>query len=81
MVTRIEKIVGSLVVQRAAVAKREMHKGKYVSYPQGSNMDKIPFLTLDDVADFLRTNPGSWVRMDPGSSKVVEFIYIDGHPR
>jgi hypothetical protein len=81
MVTRIEKIVGGLVVQRAAVAKRGMHKGKYVCHPQGSNMAKIAFVTLDDVADFLRTNPGSGVRMDPGSSKVVEFIHIDGHPR
>ncbi len=75
MVVRTEKIFGGKIVQYAAQAARGAHRGKYVCHPQGSNMSKIPFLTLDDVADFLRTNPGSGVRMNPGRRKSL-IIFI-----
>jgi hypothetical protein len=44
-------------------------------------MSPIQFDNLDDVAEFLRANPGSGVRMAPGFSKIVKNIYIDGFPR
>jgi len=48
-------------------------------------MDGVALATLDDVASYLRANPGSGVRMNPtlGSgypkwSKISVNIYVDG---
>ncbi|MBZ9735763.1 hypothetical protein LB534_20305 [Mesorhizobium sp. CA18] len=80
-VHRIEKIVGGVVVAAAEVAKRGPFAGQFVCLSIGSNMAKVPFATLTDAADFLRTHPGSGIRMNPNWSKIVDGIHIDGLPR
>jgi len=75
--TSIEKIVAGSVV-----AKAESHKtSNYHCHHRGSNVDAVELGSLDEVAEFLRENPGSGVRMEPGWSKIVDDIYIDGLPR
>jgi hypothetical protein len=74
---RIEKIVRGLVVQSAERNKR----GFYVCHAFGTNVAPVELATLDDVAHYLRANPGSGVRMNPGESKVSKHVYIDGLPR
>jgi urease beta subunit len=76
--TRIEKIVVGSVV---AVVERSRKTGNYHCHHRGSNVDAVEFGSLDQVAEFLRANPGSGVRMEPGWSKIVDHIYIDGMPR
>lgn len=76
-VKRIERIVGTAVLGRVEPAS----DGKYRCLLKGSNMDPVAFSTLDEVADFLRMNPHGGVRMNPGWSKIVENIHIDGRPR
>jgi hypothetical protein len=44
-------------------------------------VDAVEFGSLDHVKEFSRANPGSGVRMEPGWSKIVDHIYIDGMPR
>jgi hypothetical protein len=77
-VSRIERIISGTVVGCAVVGPTS---GKYHCHRSGSNMSPLPFDTLDDVADFLRANPGSGVRMAPSFSKIVNNIYIDGFRR
>jgi len=74
---RIEKIVVGSVV---AVIERSRQTGNHCHH-RGSNMDAVEFGSLDQVAEFLRANPGSGVRMEPRWSKIVDHIYIDGMPR
>jgi hypothetical protein len=77
-VTKIEKIVRGRIVARAARGKTT---GKYHCHAFGSNVNAVMFSDLDGVATFLRSNPGSGVRMNPGFSKIVDDIFIDGVPR
>jgi hypothetical protein len=77
MVSRIERIVGGAVT---GTAKR-YRNGKFKCHHAGTNENPQWFATLDEVADFLRTNPRSGVRMTPGDGKISENIYIDGVPR
>lgn len=81
MVTRIEKIVGGVASQRVERAKIGKSKGLFVCLADGSNKEQVPFATLDEVADYLTANPSAGVRMNPGWSKVVDFIHIDGRSR
>ncbi|MDW9365803.1 hypothetical protein CN085_32185 [Sinorhizobium meliloti] len=81
MVTRIEKIVGGVAVQRVERAKSGKNKGLFVCLADGSNKDQVPLSTLDQVADYLTANPRAGVRMNPDWSKVVEHICIDGRAR
>ena len=76
-VSRIERIKDGTVLGRAEPGK----DGKYRCLPDGSNKRPFAFSTLDEVADFLRANPGSGVRMNPGWGKIVDNIFIDGIPR
>lgn len=76
-VIRIEKIVSGRVVQKA----ERNEDGLYVCHAFGSNIDPLMFSSLDEVADYLRTNPRSGVRMNPGWSKISRFVFIDGLPR
>lgn len=76
-VSRIEQIVGGKVMKRVVPSKT----GKFRCFPKGMNTDPVWFTTLDEVADYLRTNLHSGVRMQPGDSKIVDHIHIDGLPR
>ena len=76
-VERIEKILRGIVVQRAERNK----EGFYVCHAFGTNVAAKNFSSLDEVADYLRGNPGSGVRMDPGWSKISEDVFIDSVPR
>ncbi|GAP23403.1 hypothetical protein GLF_0285 [Gluconobacter frateurii NBRC 101659] len=76
-VSRIERIVGGVVKQTATTNK----EGKYQCHPFGSNISKIYFSSLDDVAKYLKSNPDSGVRMNPGWSKISKNIFIDGIKR
>jgi len=73
-VTRIERIVGGRII---GIAERGAD-GNYACHLFGSNVDPVPCTSLDDVADFLRTNTGGGVRMNPGWVKISRNIYIDG---
>lgn len=73
-VTRIERIVGGRVIGRVERGS----DGNYACHHFGSNVDPVPCASLDDVADFLRANPRSGVRMDPDRKKISRNIYIDG---
>lgn len=75
---RIEKIVRGAVIAAAEVAKRGPFAGQYVCLKDGSNKAAVPCRTLDDAADFLRTHPGSGIRMNPAWSKIVNEIHVDG---
>ena len=74
---KIERIVSGRVVGAAKLYSN----GQYRCHPAGQNVEDRWFTTLEDVAAFLRANPGSGVRMTPDSSKIVDNIYIDGVPR
>jgi hypothetical protein len=74
-ISRIEKIVSGTVTHTVERSKRS---GNYVCLSVGSNMIKSEFADLEQVADYLRSNPGSGVRMNPGWSKIVNNIHIDG---
>jgi hypothetical protein len=76
-VERIERIINGAVVQRAEPAPN----GLYACLPSGANMRPVLLSTLDEVADYLRANPGSGVRMNPGWSKISKRVFIDGLPR
>lgn len=73
-ISRIERIIGSVVT---AKAERDPG-GMFVGHRFGSNVNPVRFSSLDDVSDFLRANPGSGVRMNPGWSKISKNIYLDG---
>jgi len=77
-VARIEKVDPSgVVVQRAELGP----DGNYHCLPSGNNVDTVYFKTLDEVADYLRTNAKAGVRMNPGWSKISRRIFIDGIAR
>ena len=76
--THAEKIVVGSVV---AVVERSRKTRNYHCRHRGSNVDAVEFGSLDQVAEFLRANPGSGVRMEPGWSKIVDHIHIDRMPR
>jgi len=73
-VARIERIVGGTV--RASAARDA--SGRYIGHLFGSNVDPVPLATLDDVAAFLKSNPKSGVRMNPGWTKISRNVHIDG---
>lgn len=73
-VTRIERIVGGSVIGRVECGSDSNYAGHHF----GSNVDSVPFSSLDDVADFLRSHPRSGVRMNPDWKKISRNIYIDG---
>lgn len=73
-VTRIERIVGGRVtgpVERGS-------DGLFACHDFGSNVTPTRLATLDEVADFLRSRPRTGVRMNPGWSRIITNIYIDG---
>lgn len=74
---RVEKIVAGVVVQRA----ERNEDGVYVCHASGTNVDPVVLSSLDEVADYLRNNPRSGVRMNPGWSKISRRVFIDGLPR
>lgn len=61
LVTRIEKIVEGVASQRVERAKIGKSKGLFVCLANGSNKEQVPFATLDEVADYLTTNPSAGV--------------------
>jgi hypothetical protein len=77
-VSRIERIEGGRVIQRAEPAKRD---GKFRCFFDGENKRPKRLSTLDEVADFLKTQRNSGVRMNPGNSIIRDDIFIDGVPR
>jgi hypothetical protein len=80
-VSKIEKIKSGIVMKTADVAKTGKNKGKYVCFPRGQNVFSVTFSSLEDAAKYLRSNPKSGIRMNPGFGKVVDDIYIDGIAR
>ena len=74
-VERIEKIVAGSVVQRA---ERRNKDGVYLCHAFGTNIAGVKWSSLDEVADYLRSNPRSGVRMNPGWAKVSCHVFIDG---
>lgn len=76
-VGRIERLVNG-----KHVAHVERHSdGTFHCFRKGMNMEPVRFGSLDEVADFLRTNPEAGVRMNPRWSKISRHIFIDGVPR
>lgn len=75
---RIEKIKSGVVVQKAEPHSKDGH---FWCHTYGSNIDPIRLSSLDEVAEYLRDNPKSGVRMNPGWSKISEDIFIDGAAR
>ena len=73
-VTRIERIVGGRVAGRVERGS----DGLFACHDFGSNVTPTRLATLDEVADFLRSRPRSGVRMNPGWSRIITNIYIDG---
>ncbi|RWB69727.1 hypothetical protein [Mesorhizobium sp.] len=73
-IARIERIVGGIV--RGRVERGS--DGLFACHEFGSNVHPVSLSTLEDVADYLRANPSSGVRMNPGWVKIVRNIYIDG---
>lgn len=76
-VGRIEQIKAGRVTKRA----ERNSEGVYVCFPHAQNTGPIKFTSLDDAADYLRTSPGSGIRMEPGRGKISVDVYIDGLPR
>jgi hypothetical protein len=52
--------------------------GFFACHEFGSNVAPTRLASLDDVADFLRSQPRSGVRMNPGWDKITKNIHIDG---
>ncbi|MCV0398186.1 MAG: hypothetical protein K5872_11325 [Rhizobiaceae bacterium] len=52
--------------------------GFFACHAFRSNVDATPLISLDDVADFLRTHPRSGVRMNPQWKRLTRNIYIEG---
>ncbi|MES4992406.1 hypothetical protein ACTJJ7_11370 [Phyllobacterium sp. 22229] len=73
-VTRIERIIAGALKSRVERGS----DGFYACHQFGSNVAPVTLSTLDEVADFLRANPHSGARMNPGWVKIVRNIYIDG---
>lgn len=73
-VTRIERIVGGVVTGRVERGS----DGFFACHEFGLNVAQTRLASLDDVADFLRSQPRSGVRMNPGWDKSSKNIYIDG---
>jgi hypothetical protein len=76
-VGRIERIIGGVVNGAAEPSEDD---GKYHCHFFGSNSNPEIFDDLDKVADFLRRNKRSGVRMNPGWSKISRNVYVDGVP-
>lgn len=78
-VMRIERRKGGMVFR----AEPNKKSGKYVCHPFGCNVMEHAevFDTLDEVADYLRKESKSGVRMNPGWRKFSNDILIDGLPR
>lgn len=73
-VARIERVVRGSVTGRVERGS----DGLFACHDFGSNMTPTRLATLDEVADFLRSRPGSGVRMNPGWGRITRNIYIDG---
>ena len=73
-VVRIERIVSGSILAFAAPAT----DGRYACHEFGSNIDPARLSSLDEVADFLKANPKSSVRMNPGWTRISRNLYIDG---
>jgi hypothetical protein len=52
--------------------------GLFACHDFGSNVTPTRLAALDEVADFLRSRPGSGARMNPGWCRISRNIYIDG---
>ena len=77
MVARIERIIVGVVMNRVEPDEN----GSFHCLPQGQNMAPLLKTSLDEVADWLRTNPKGGVRMNPTWTKLSRNIFIDGLPR
>lgn len=73
-VARIERIVAGTVTGRVERGA----DGLFSCHDFGSNVTPSRLATLDEVADFLRSRPGSGVRMNPDWCRITRNIYIDG---
>lgn len=73
-VARIERIMSGIIVAAAMPAA----DGRYACHKFGSNVDPVRLGSLDEVADFLRANPKSSVRMKPSWTRISRNLYIDG---
>ncbi len=73
-VARIERIVAGVVKSRVERGA----DGTFACHEFGSNVHAVALTTLDEVADYLRANPRSGVRMNPGWVKISRNIHIDG---
>ena len=73
-VSRIERIVGGVVTGRV----ERSSDGFFACHDFGSNVDATPWVSLDEVADFLRSHPRSGVRMNPQWKRITRNIHIDG---
>ncbi|WP_027992025.1 hypothetical protein [Sinorhizobium meliloti] len=73
-ITKIERIVGGRVIGRVERGS----DGNYACHHFGSIVDPVTCASLDDVADFLRANSRSGVRMNPDWRKISRNVYIDG---
>jgi len=74
---KIERVIDGKVVGRPKLYAN----GKYKCHPDGDNKTPVWCASLAEVADYLRANPGSGVRMNPEGGKISENIFIDGAAR
>jgi len=77
-VKSIERIRDGKIIHSAQPSTKT---GRYECHHFGSNVDPAEFVTLDEVAEFLRKYPRSGVRMNPGWRKITKHVFIDGVPR
>ncbi|RCS21501.1 hypothetical protein DUT91_23655 [Phyllobacterium salinisoli] len=73
-VARIERMVAGVVKNRVERGA----DGAFACHQFDSNVHPVALMTLDDVANYLRANPRSGVRMNPGWVKISRNIHIDG---
>jgi len=79
MVHRIDKIENGLVTKSAERYHRD-GRDLFECFEPGQTRNPRWFLTLDEVANFLREVPNRRVRMGPGNAMISRCIYIDGEP-
>lgn len=73
-VARIERIAAGTVTGRVEPGA----EGHFACHDFGSNVIPTRLATLDEVADLLRSRPGSGVRMNPGWGRMTRNLHIDG---
>lgn len=72
--SRIERIVSGSILASAEPAA----DGRYACHEFGSTMNPVRLNSLDEVAEFLRANPRSSVRMNPSWTRISRNLYVDG---